>query len=129
MADSWKDMEAEVLKKLDSDDHKTYEWVKKRVNLDPDNDVRLKTREQLLKMFPGTVVIGDKKYQSLNDMACLNTLIWQSWLMIQTGSLPQVLCNIGSFWYRELEPFLIDHDLMKSDTGDPVQLALAEMPE
>src|ERR1017187_7161696 len=128
MAQSWKDMEAEVLKKLDSDDHKTYEWVKKTVNLDADNDVRQKTRDELLKMFPGTVVIGGLKYQSLNDMACLSTLIWQSWLMIQTGNLDPVLENIRSFGYRELEPFLIDHDLMLSDTGGPIQL-FSPVPE
>ena len=120
MAKSWKDKEAEVLEKLKSEDSETYQWVKNSVNLDPNNDIRRKTRDELLKMFPGVVEVDHQQHESLNDIACLRTLIWQSWLMIQTGNLNPVHGNIRSFWYRELEPFLIDHQLMESDTGGPV---------
>ena len=37
--------------------------------------------------------------------------------------------NIRSFWYGQLEPLLIDKDLLYDDVGSPVRFFLPELPE
>ena len=66
---SWKALEGQVIDRLERESPGVCNWVRDRVNLRPDNDVRLKSREQLLEMFPETVKIEDITYRSLNDKA------------------------------------------------------------
>ena len=105
---SWKDIEKNVLASLGESQRK---WVEKNVNLDENNDLLLKPRKELLKMFPDVVQHKKKnriKYAALDDTACVRTFIWQAWLRIKAREIEPVEGNIRSFWYRDLEPFYMD---------------------
>jgi hypothetical protein len=115
----WKDSEKDVFSGLKG---RQQEWVRKRVNMDEDNDLLLKSREELIRMFPKRQKGGDEieKLYDLNDAKCLLTFIWQAWLRIQAGEIEPVDGNERSFWYKDVEPFYIDKDLM--DPGEGISL-------
>jgi hypothetical protein len=114
----WKEREKIVLAGL-SDVQRA--WVMKRVNLEGDNDLAHKSREELCAMFPekGKPAPGEPVVRKLSDRACLRTLVWQEWLKIQVGEHEPVQGNLRTFWYRVLEPFYLDKDLMESDVAIP----------
>ena len=126
---SWKALEGQVIDRLEAESPRVCIWVRDRVNLRSDNDVRLKSREELLEMFPTTVKVEGVIYRSLNDKALLWTLVWQTWLQIQSQEMHIMQGNIRSFWYGQLEPLLIDKELLYDDVGSPVRFFLPELPE
>jgi hypothetical protein len=114
---SWKELEKKALAGLKQD---AQSWVRTNVNLREDNDLLGKSREELLAMFPWVTKVKGRKYHSLNDTACITTLIWQGWLRIKSGEMEPILGNLRTFWYRNLEPFYVDKDLLESDMGPPL---------
>jgi hypothetical protein len=63
----WKDEEKKVLSHLDE---AKATWIRDNVNLDADNDLKLKTRDQLIDMFKKIVKPkkpGEPKRKALKD--------------------------------------------------------------
>ena len=104
----WKETEQRELKKLPAN---ARQWVAANVNLERSNDLQMRSRSELLAMFP------DKN--GLNDRKCLKTLIWQQWLKIKAREAQPVKGNLRSFWYGTYEVFCIDKDLLESDLAVP----------
>ncbi|MBI2267028.1 MAG: hypothetical protein HYU64_18010 [Armatimonadetes bacterium] len=122
----WKDIEQEVIEGF-KDWQKI--WTGENINLDKDNDLLLKSRDELIRMFPVVVSEpGKKKRLALNDVKCLKTFIWQCWLRIKVSELLPVDGNIRSFWYRNLEPFYMDKNLLESDVGPPLRDLVRYLP-
>lgn len=122
----WKEKEGEVLAGLTEARRK---FVRENVNLEPDNDLAKKSRAELLRMFPHWVKEPKKRKRlSLNDRACVMTLIWQWWLKIMTGEIPVVDGNIRTMWYKLLEPFYIEKDLLVSDLSPRAVILSAGFP-
>lgn len=107
----WKEIEEKTLDGLGEEKRL---WVTKEVNLEADNDLLGKTKEELLEMF---IEPGSTPGEDLNDAKCLKTFVWQAWLRITTGELEPVDGNERSFWYRDVEPFYIEKGLMDPGKG------------
>lgn len=124
----WKDMEAKVLKALDGEKRS---WVRESVNLDRDNDLWDKSREELQAMFPQR----KKKPASvpvrhgLSDAACVKTLVWQEWLKIKVKEHEAIKGNLRTFWYRIMEPFYIAKDILESDREPPLSVIMIACAE
>ena len=112
---SWKDFEQSSLAKLSPE---AAAYVRKAVNLEPDNDLRLMDREQLLKIYGKKLTKPDgSSVLALNDRKLLRTLIWQNWLQLKSKEIEPPRGNVRTYWYRQLEPFLIDKQLLIDDHG------------
>lgn len=112
---TWKELEAGILEGLGI---RQREWVQSVVNLESDNDILSKSREELIRMFPEVKKDGRL---ALNDKACMLTFVWQAWLRIKSGEAEPLEGNIRSFWYREVEPFYVEKDLLDSDLIEPAK--------
>lgn len=120
----WKETEQKVLAGL-SDIARV--WVTDNVNLEPDNDLTMMTRSALIAMFPEKKKPKDPSLpvvKKLADVKCMRTLIWQEWLRIRNHEHDALKGNLRSFWYRILEPFYMDKDLLESDAMIPVSVLL-----
>jgi len=129
----WKQFEREFLAGLPEEQQR---WL--QLEIGPDGPVGLPdllalSRNDLLRLFPGPPVKVDDPErpprQSLNDRRTIRALAWQLAMRIGSGDLPRLDGNMRTGWYRFIEPFYLEKDLLDSDLGpelDPLRILLPE---
>jgi len=78
------------------------------------------SRKDLLVLFPGppsksTETAGTR--QTLNDRRTIRALAWQLAMRISSDVLPPLDGNMRTAWYKFIEPFYLDKELLDSDLG------------
>lgn len=125
----WKQFEAEFLARLDPE---RLAWIDREIG--PGGaaalpDLHKLAHADLLLTFPGQPVgSGDgRKRQSLNDRRLIRALAWQLAMQISSRTIPRLDGNMRTAWYRFVEPFYLEKDLLDSDLGpelDPLEVLL-----
>lgn len=118
----WQEIGHQILAKLTPEQQK---WIKKNVDVEA-GDLRKMSTEEIRKRFPGkprdTEEPDTPEFSTVDDARLLRTFIWQAYLMIKAHELLPVQGNLRSFWYRDLRPFLKNHDLLETDEGPALLL-------
>lgn len=87
-------------------------WVEGHVVLGAP-DLRRISTEELRTLFqrdkapPGVVSVA----------GLLRTLVWQTWLLAGAGEVAPMHGNLRTFWYRVVEPFCLEHRLLRPEEG------------
>lgn len=126
----WKQFEREFLAGL-TDERR--QWLEREIG--PEGPVQLPdllelSRDDLLTMFPGPPVKdGPSRRRSLNDRRMIRALAWQLAMRISSGTLPPLDGNMRTGWYKFVEPFYLEKELLDSDIGpelDPLEILLPD---
>lgn len=124
----WKQFEREFLAGLDRERRG---WLEREIG--PAGPAELPdllglSRDALLAMFPGPPVKdGQTRRLSLNDRRTIRALAWQLAMRICSGTFPRLDGNMRTGWYKFVEPFYLEKELLDSDVGpelDPLQVLL-----
>ncbi len=112
------------------------EWLDRRIGPEGPEllpDLLALSRRDLLRLFPGQPADpeepGGPPRATLNDTAVIMALAWQLAMKIGAGVLEPLHGNMRTAWYRYVEPFYLEKDLLDSDVGLAIDVMKLLLPE